>query len=96
MFETTVIRVDELSSDSSIGGEFFFFFFFFFFRFFLPGKVFFRLNLSFHGLTFDSVQIQFISSLKRKANSTIEQRKCEDQKKRDLHLVVKIAIFSNL
>ena len=46
--------------------------------------------LFFSGLTLDILQVQFISFVKRKVNSTSEQQKCKDNKKCDRLLSSKV------
>ena len=51
-------------------------------------------KLHFCGLTFDFFfKVQFISFVERRANSTIEQRKCKGDKKRNRLLVSKYLKF---
>ena len=47
-------------------------------------------NLIFRVLTFDLLSVQFISFVKRKANSTTKEQKCKGHKKRDRILFSKV------
>ena len=79
------LRVDERSSDSYKGRKYFF-------RIFFSGKVlkFVQAQIYFFCcLNFDFFLVQFISFVKRKANSTIEPR-AERLEKRDRLLVSKL------
>ena len=51
-----------------------------------------RSILIFRGLTCDFFLVQFISIVKRKANSTIEQSNCKGHEKRDRLLILKMEI----
>ena len=87
LFFFVFLRVDERSSDSYIGSDEFFLFFFF------SGKNLKFVQAQIHffcGSAFDFFKYQFISFVKRKANSTIKYQRCKGHEKCDRLQVLKV------
>ena len=75
-----MMKCQERSQDSYIGLVFLVFF----------KENLFTLNLIFRSLNLIALKLRFISFVKRKANSTIEQKRCKCHEKRDRLLVLKM------